>query len=135
MSTVQEVFDTAILLMDAQDPFQGSTDIAENKEYRLRTPGLLSTVLPRVTTALGLPPCPLLSKMEETIPLEENLCRGLLPFALAGLLLMEEDPGRANFFYQSFLEQLKDSGRLQKARWESVEDCYGGVDRREFGMW
>jgi len=48
LNTVQDVFDIAIRLMDAQNESTGSTDTADTKEYRLRTPSLINSLLDRV---------------------------------------------------------------------------------------
>ena len=42
---VQNVFDQAIHLMDAQNESTGSTTTADTKEYALRTPNIINTLL------------------------------------------------------------------------------------------
>lgn len=143
MSQVQRVYDLAIRLMDAQDPLNGRTDMAENREYQLRTPDLLNSVLHRARDASWEPldpqrrrlPCPQVADMESEIPLDERVCLGVLPYALAALLLSEEDPGRANFFWQSFEELLRQAQRQLPAPIEAVEDLYGGIELSQFGRW
>ena len=56
MNTVQEVFDIAIRLMDAQNESTGSTDTADTKEYKLRTPSLLNSLLDGTYPASGKHP-------------------------------------------------------------------------------
>lgn len=143
MSTVQRVFDQAIRLMDAQDQLSGQTDIAENREYRLRTPDLLNSILHRARDASLEPtdplghrlPCSRVSTMEDEIPLDERVTSGVLPYGLAALLLSEEDPARANFFWQSFLQLLLEAQRAIPAPIEAVEDMYGGIEFPQFGRW
>ncbi len=143
MSQVQRIYDIAIRLMDAQDHLSGRTDMAENREYRLRTPDLLSSVLHRARDASREPldaqgrrlPCPQVADMEADIPLDERVCLGVLPYALAALLLSEEDPGRANFFWQSFEALLREAQRQLPAPIEAVEDLYGGIGHTQFGSW
>ena len=134
MSTVQEVFDIAIRLMDAQNEFTGSTDSADTKEYRLRTPSLLNSILDRAYPASDTypeaedgkrPVCPKVAEMTDEIGLDERLSTGVLPYGLAGLLLTEENPSLANFFWQTFLEQLEEARQGLSTGWGSVEDCYG----------
>lgn len=146
--TVQQVFDTAIRLMDAQNESTGSTDTADTKEYRLRTPSLLNSILDRAYSASDnypaaldgkRPICPKVTAMEDEIQLDEYLCTGILPYGLAGLLLTEENPTLANFFWQTFLEQLEAAKRALPAGEDSIEDVYGiladNLEYGRFGRW
>lgn len=143
MSTVQDVFDIAIRLMDAQNESTGSTDTADTKEYRLRTPSLLNSILDRAYPASDnwpeaedgkRPVCPKIAEMTDEIDLDERICTGLLPYGLAGLLLTEENPTLSNFFWQTFLEQLEEAKRQRPAREGGVEDTYGFMrDCIEYG--
>ena len=47
MSTVQNVFDIAIRLMDSQNETTGATDTSDTKEYKVRTCSLLNSILVR----------------------------------------------------------------------------------------
>lgn len=51
MSTVQNVFDIAIRLMDSQNETTGATDTSDTKEYKVRTCSLLNSILDRVYPA------------------------------------------------------------------------------------
>lgn len=143
-TTVQEVFDIAIRLMDAQNESTGSTDTADTKEYRLRAPSLLNSILDRAYPASDnypgtvdgkRPICGKVSAMSDEIGLDERLCTGVLPYGLAGLLLTEENPTLANFFWQTFLEQLEAAMQGIPSGEGSVEDCYGFLgDCLEYGQ-
>lgn len=143
MTTVQEVFDIAIRLMDAQNESTGSTDTADTREYRVRAPSLLNSILDRAYPASDnwphsedgkRPICPKVTSMEDEIDLDERICTGILPYGLAGLLLSEENPTLANFFWQTFLEQLEEAKRQAPAAESSVEDVYGFMgDMIEYG--
>lgn len=144
MTTVQTVFDIAIHLMDAQNESTGSTETADTKEYQLRTPSLLNSVLDRAypasdnwpeATDRKRPICPKISAMTDEIDLDERICTGVLPYGLAGLLLTEENPVLANFFWQTFLEQLEEAKRGVPSGIDSIEDVYGFMsDNLEFGQ-
>lgn len=143
MTTVQTVFDIAIHLMDAQNESTGSTETADTKEYQLRTPSLLNSVLDRAYPASDnfpeaverkRPICPKVTAMTDEIDLDERICTGILPYGLAGLLLTEENPVLANFFWQTFLEQLDEAKRGVPSGIDSIEDVYGFLsDTLEFG--
>lgn len=152
-TTVQEVFDIAIRLMDAQNESTGSTDTADTREYRTRTPSLLNSILDRAYpasdtwpgTAYGAPAgaqrqraawgedfaaarrpvCRKVTEMTDEIGLDERICTGVLPYGLAALLLTEENPTLANFFWQTFLEQLEEAKRGTPSGESAVEDTYG----------
>ena len=53
---VQNVFDQAIHLMDAQNESTGSTTTADTKEYALRTPNIINTLLDQVYPYSGTYP-------------------------------------------------------------------------------
>lgn len=148
LNTVQNVYDIAIRLMDAQNESTGSTDTADSKEYRLRTPSLLNSILDRAYPASDTypeagggkrPVCGKVTEMTDEIGLDERLCTGVLPYGLAALLLTEENPALANFFWQTFLEQLEEAKRGLPGGIDSIEDCYGalcdGVEFGRFARW
>lgn len=143
--TVQEIFDIAIRLMDAQNESTGSTDTADTKEYNLRTVSLLNSVLDKAypysdnyreaVTGGKRPICPKVTSMTDEVQLDEAICTAALPYALAGLLLLEEDPTRANFFMQMFEEMLEQCRKGLPAMESTVEDVYGGIEYGQFGAW
>lgn len=148
MITAKDVFDIAIRLMDAQNESTGSTETADTREYMVRTPSLLNSILDRAYPASDTwpasadgkrPICPKVTVLEDEIPLDERICTGVLPYGLAGLLLSEENPTLANFFWQTFLEQLEEARRGVPAGDESVEDVYGfladGLEYGQFSQW
>lgn len=149
MSTVQDVFDIAIRLMDSQNETTGATDTSDTKEYQVRTCSLLNSLLDRVypasdtylSDATGLRPvCQKVSEFTDTLDLDERICTGVLPYGLAGLLLTEENPTLANFFWQTFLEQLAEAKSALPSSIESVENVYGvgpwgGIEYGQFGSW
>ncbi len=142
-TTVRDVFNIAICLMDAQHEGTGATDTADTKEYRLRTPPLLNSILDRAYPASDgypgsagghRPVCPKVTAMEDEIDLDGRICTGVLPYGLAALLLTEENPTLSNFFWQTFLEQLEEARQSVPGDEGSVEDTYGVLsDTLEFG--
>lgn len=146
LNTVQDIFDIAIRLIDAQNESTGSTKTADTKEYEVRTPSLLNSILDRAypasdTYAEALaaaeagrrPVCPKVSAMTDTVDMDERLCTGVLSYGLAGLLLTEENPTLAEFFWQTFLEQLEAAMRGLPSEIGDVEDVYGGFGGIEYG--
>ena len=143
--TVQQIFDIAIHLMDSQNESTGSTNTADTKEYNLRTVSLRNNNLDeavlysdnyREAVKTGRRPiCPKVTSMADEVQLDDAICYGPLPNLLAGLLLLEEDPSRANFFMQRYDELLKKFRDSLPAVESTVENLYGGIEHGEFGAW
>lgn len=147
-TTAREVFDIAIRLMDAQNESTGATDTADTKEYRLRAPSLLNSILDRAYPASDTypgtvdgkrPVCGKVAGLEDVIELDGRICSGVLPYGLAGLLLTEENPSLANFFWQTFLEQLEAARQGLSGVAAGIEDCYGflsdNLEHGRFSRW
>lgn len=142
--TVQEVFDKAIWLMDAQNESTGATATADTKEYELRAPGLINAMLNDVYPASDTykpsvdgkrPFLPDIYGMEDTLDLDAYCCMSILPFGLAGLLLTEEDPTRADFFWQTYRERLEKARNSLPSSIEEIQDVYGGLEYGQFSQW
>ena len=142
--TVQSVFDKAIKLMDSQNESTGSTETADTKPYKLRTAAILNSILDRCLPASDIQPktepgrrpiCPKVTDFADEIQLDERICTGVLPYGLAGLLLTEEDPERANFYWQTFLEQLAIAEMNRPAEEAQITDVYGGIEFGQFADW
>lgn len=148
LNTVQDVFDIAIRIIDAQNESSGSTNTADTREYMLRTPSLLNSILDRCypasdtyqdalkATAPGKRPvCPKVFEMTDTIDLDERICTGVLPYGLAGLLLQEENPEVADFNWQTFLAQLDEAKSGLPSMISDIESPYGSIEYGEFSQW
>ena len=160
MDTVQGIFDRAVHLMDAQNESTGATETTDTHEYALRTPNIINVLLDQVYPhsdtypaltdgSVGRPSLPSVTSLEDGLDLDDYICRNVLPFGLAGLLLTEENPTQANFFWQTYLENLNTAkSRLPSGGIESVEDVYGGggpggesymgwggIEYGQFGRW
>lgn len=141
--TVQEVFDIAIRLMDSQNESTGSTNTTDTREYALRTPSLINSLLDQVYPASdtyvassnGVRPTLFsVSELTDYLDLDDRICRNVLPFGLAALLLTEENPTLANFFWQTFLENLQMAKNSLPTEIAEVEDVYGTGCRLDGGL-
>lgn len=140
MSTVQQIFDAAIDLMDEQDETTGATKTMDTREYEVRTISILNIALPtlfpyssnRDRSVPGRPtPNPLLADnrsepdFTQEIPLDDALCWALLPFWLASLLRSGEDTEfsmRMMTEYNNALASIRD---LVPAQFEEISTPYG----------
>ena len=144
MRTVQEIFDQAIRMMDAQNESTGSTMTADTKEYALRAPDCLNryinlvypysdTYTPREDGKRAVHPR--LSAMADEVDMDDFICQSVLPPALIYELLREEQPEVANACYQDYERALQDAKQTLPAAYADVEDAYGGIEYGEYSRW
>ena len=144
MRTVQEIFDQAIRMMDAQNESTGSTRTADTKEYELRTPDCLNryinivypysdTYEPRTDGKRTVHPR--LSAMTDEVDMDDFICQSVLPPALIYELLREENPDVANACYADYEKALQMARATLPSAEEAVEDAYGGLEYVEFSRW
>lgn len=142
--SVQAVFDKAMFLIDAQNESSGETVNADTTEYRVRTIGILNTLLDEVypasdTFKLGAdgyrPALDDLKSFSDTLDLDARIVREVLPNGLAAKLLSEENPTLANYFQQCYEEALAQARYSRPADFEDIALPYGGIEYGDFGHW
>lgn len=134
---VQDVFDKAIRLMDEQNESTGTTVTADTKEYLVRTPDILDSILARVSLSVGRPYVRVTAAGDE-IQLDDAVVSGVLPYYLSSALIAIEaqDSVLAAYFSKAGDAALAViAARLLKAEPEPVEDVYGGLEYGEFARW
>ena len=140
MTTVQQIFDMAIHLMDEQSESNGSTVTADTGEYKYRTISILNSVIPRLYAYSSSyvdkgkrrnAPRQLLNEdtsdpdFEQTIPLDDVLSLSLLPYYLAAQLLSGENETLAAWFKNEYRENLADVKNGMLAEFEAIPTPYG----------
>ena len=141
MTTVQQVFDMAIHLMDEQSESNGKTQITDTNEYRYRTISVLNAILPQLSPYAThtdrsqggrpfLPPLELpqdYAKPDFTqpVPVDDSLAMGVLPYGLAAHLLAGENTELAAWFMQRFLQSLAELRNFITADFEPIATPYG----------
>lgn len=146
--TVQAIYDKAIYLIDAQNENSGATTTADTREYRVRTIGILNSLLDVVypyssnyEAAAGTPgEIDDIESFEDEVDLDARMLRSVLPNGLAARLISEEDPSLANFFQQNFETFLAEARRGTPAVFEEVGGSeetlpYGGIEYGQFSRW
>ena len=131
--TAQNVFDTAIALMDEVDE-SGATDTSDTLEYKNRTILILNILIQELYPYSDTYKTPKkagrrntadsISRMADSIDLDDYIASAVLPYGLAAHLLLEENPTAANYFQQRDDElkaRLRD-GLLSES--EDIEDVY-----------
>lgn len=135
--TVQDVFDKAIRLMDEQNESTGATATTDTKEYLVRTPDILDSILARVSLAVGEPYVRVAAPGDK-IELADAVVSGVLPYYLASALIAIEsqDSNLAAYFSSTGDAVLSViATRINKAEAAQVEDVYGGIEYGEFAVW
>lgn len=141
MTTVQQVFDMAIHLMDEQNETTGATETVDTKEYKFRTISIINSVIGALypfsgnydNSASGRPaPAALvqdnLSKPDFTqlIPLDDVLSMSVLPYYLAAQLLSAENEILSAWFMNRYREAFNDLRNRVPAEFERISMPYGG---------
>lgn len=139
-TTVQQVFDQAIHLMDEQNETTGATATADTNEYKSRTISILNTAIPRLYPyssncdrySRSRPKAIVLycddyaePDFEQVIMLDDALSLGLLPFYLAAQLLSGENEGLAAWFMTQYRENLNEFKRNMLSSFEAISTPYG----------
>lgn len=141
MTTVQQVFDAAIYMMDEQSEANGNTGTADTKEYKFRTVPIINTLLPQLypysdnydTSGTGRPVCPRLLLPAESsavdftqeIPLDDTLALGVLPYGLAAHLLASENTELSAWFFSRYNQAFADLRSKIPGSFEPIATPYG----------
>lgn len=142
--TAKEIFDIAIHLIDAQNESNGNTETADTKEYLLRTPGLLNSILNRAypysdtyePVAEKRPVHPKLESPSDPVEMDDYICLSVLPYGLASLLVNPEgDSAIASFLWQMFEEGLVLARNSLPTEIQPIESAYGGLEYGWFSKW
>lgn len=144
MRTVQEIFDQAIHMMDAQNESTGSTMTADTKEYSLRAPDCLNRyinlVYPYSDTYVAWTDGkrtvhPRLNDLTDEVDMDDYICQSVLPPALVYELLREEQPEVASACYEDFEKALAAAKASLPSQTVEIEDCYGGLEHGRYSRW
>ena len=140
MATGTEIYESALVLMDANN--DADTSDYESKALELIN-NLMGEVFPysdnyneqaklanetyKQTGVLSRPICPKLNDLDDTLSLDEYICRTVLPHAVAAYMLMDENPSTANTLLQRYYELLNSLKRgegMPVFGSEDIEDAY-----------
>ena len=140
-TTAQEVFDLAMGLMD-EISSGGASDTSENVGYKNKTLRILNTLQQElyplsdtytVATAGTRPVCAKLTALTDTIGLDDYLSQTVLPYGLAAVFYLDENPNVASFFQQRY-EELKTASKIPN-EFTPIENVYGGQCFNEYSRW
>lgn len=147
-TTAQNVFETAMNLMDEVNESTGAADTSDTKEYKNRTLAILNLLRGELypysdTYVVGesgkRPIAEEIKDFVTPIGLDDYICQSVMPYGLAAHLLMQEDPTSASFFQQRYDELKAQLARGMPVECADIEDIYGVIGGlnpyNEFGMW
>lgn len=141
MVTVQQVFDTAISLINEQAQRTGLTVHSDTVDYANRCIPILNTLLPhlylysdeREAPKSGRPDCPVLFSPAgggepdflQDVPLDNTLCLGVLPYGLAAHLVADENGELSAFLLSRYNSVFADIRSSIPASFEPISTPYG----------
>lgn len=148
MTTVQQVYDAAIKLMNEQRDTSGETMIPDTVDYKNRTVDILNSLIAKAfpysdTFFDGLdqleagrkPTAGRVTAFTDRIPLDDAIA-GILCYGLASRLEEKEEPDFSRDMESEFEEQLVMLSRMTPRVSEPIEDLYGGCNEwGEFSRW
>lgn len=111
---------------------QPQIDSASTKDYRARTPGILTSIQNDIAMKLGLGYLEEVKTMEGEVELEDEICSTIVVYELCARLLLNEDASISNYFSSLASEKL--NSRLMdkyktKAKQEKRTDVYSSTLR------
>lgn len=139
--TGTEVFKRAVMLMDEQSA-AGAAEWADTDEYQKRSVPLINTIVPEMypysdtyRPRRGRPLADPIASLTDEIDLDDGLAGGVLPYALAAKLCMDDNPRVAAYCEQKYTELLEKFKNTLPANWDTPVDVYGGIQINDFGRW
>lgn len=104
-------------------------DNTSTKDYRARTPGILTSIQNDITMYLGIGYLDEITSMESDVELDDAICATIVVYELCARLLLTEDTVLSNYF-SSLASNLKNTTLERyraKAKQEVREDVYGSL--------
>ena len=131
--TGREVYTLALSLMSEKD--SGGFDHSDISDYEKNAPAIISVLLPEIwCETRGLkkggarePDCCLgtVTSLDETLPIEDAFALAPLSYALASMLIYDEDRTKSDHLYNMYQKSLKNLKRsFSKANHSSIKDIY-----------
>ena len=104
-------------------------DNTSTKDYRARTPGILTSIQNDITMYLGMEYLDEITSMESDVERDDAICATIVVYELCARLLLTEDTVLSNYF-SSLASNLKNTTLERyrtKAKQEVREDVYGSL--------
>ena len=118
-------------MKDAQGNEKPVIDSASTKDYRARTPGILTAIQNDIAMELGLGYLDEVTSMNSEVDLEDEICATIVVYELCARLLLTEDTALSNYF-SSLASEKKNTSLAKyrpKAKKKYIVDVYGSTMR------
>lgn len=136
MTTVQQIYDMAIHILDEQSESSGTTMTEDTAEYKFRTISILNSVIPALAPFSSeydpLNPPQALDwsdyknpDMDQIIQLDDRLSLPLLPYFLAAKLIQTENESLAALCMNQYNMTLQDIRSRAPATFEKIPISHG----------
>ena len=142
MTTVQQVFDMTMHLMDEQAESSGATMTDDTEEYKYRTLSILNVLIPQlypfsedyeaIAAAAVRPSVPLLIAEDhrypdftQPVPLDDTLCVSVLPYGLAAHLMAVENDEMSAWFMARYNQAFGDLRSRLPGSFTPISTPYG----------
>lgn len=136
MTTVQQIYDMAIHILDEQSESSGTTMTEDTAEYKFRTISILNSVIPALAPFSSEydpldPPLALdwsdykNPDMDQIIQLDDRLSLPLLPYFLAAKLIQTENESLAALCMNQYNMTLQDIRSRAPATFEKIPISHG----------
>ena len=117
-TTALTVFELAMALLDEiQD--NGQVNTQNTNEYKAKTPRLITILEFDLCRRQGITPTPI-TAITDNVNSTDDVAYRILPYGLASVLLLVENPTLANFYQQRYEELRKQI----PTTWETIENVY-----------
>lgn len=135
-TNAQWVFEKAMTLIDKVNDTTGQPDSGISAPYRARALGLINVLISELSsvsagfgsTGDGVrPPVCEVTDFEQAIGLDDAVLRGVLPYGLAGLLILEENANSAAYLLEKYKEVAAQLARQLPRSFLPITDVYGGA--------
>ena len=130
--TVRDVYNSALAIMHERD----------TEDYSSRVPSIVNTLIGQCWYASEehqFGPHSHWSPVREMTDILEgvdmSLALSAMPYGLAAMLFLDEDPQRSDSWWQVWQEGLAVFRRNRPAEFEPIGDVYGGYGADDFGRW
>lgn len=147
-TTPRQIFEISMALTDNLNDVGGDEYDGDNTEYQYRVISILNMLIGecypysdtyKFAGPKKRPICEPIISFDQTIALDDYICRTVLPYGLCANLLVDENPASAGFFeqrYEELLRRLMSMGLPTMS--ENIIDVYGGggmMFNEESGEW
>lgn len=130
--TVRDIYNSALAIMHESD----------TEDYADRVPAIVNTLIGQCWSASEQHQfgphshwTPVTGMDSAIVGVDISLSLSAMPYGLAAMLFLDEDPQRSDSWWQVWQEALALFRRNRPAEIESIKDIYGGIDGEDYGRW